>query len=259
MSMSDSSSDSSSGMLSSTASLPASRPFSVPFFPSLPEDLRRTVRGRVRSRGRPTLLDEGLSPEEQNQRKRLDYAKRVRAEATSEARRAASTKRWRKKYVADAVVETEPATVVDSEVQEEMEFNELVQESQDLEMQDPEPQEQEVQEQEPLEQQPSKGGSANGKVRAKKVLQSYLDGRSSFEQLDIVRDICLALKKSGVVVIGLEIEKRKDQLISHLSKHHIQRVKRNLLQQSKTMSSLQFWLPTLLIERIKLLEQELGG
>ena len=97
------------------------------------------------------------------------------------------------------------------------------------------------------------GSSISSKTRAKRNFDSHLEGYDILQKMDILRHLCFKLQTSGKAVLGVEVTSRFQ---TKLTKWQVIYAVKLLLDAAEQTRSLQFWLPTLILEELRVLKKQ---
>ena len=277
---------------SSSSIPPPSLPMQSLFRPSL-----RSTEPRRSRQGRPTLLEEALTEDQQNERKRKLYRDKKKAAETSASRRLAALRRWHPEvFVNEKPIGEKIAEGEENEEEEEEEVPPELQEcgptieEQGLDKADDESVVVELSPGVSLggegdgvdvcvgdviadvdsgvgersggdtgdgeTNQSSVGESKASQTRTRNFLSFTLLNRDPLQEVDLVRQLCLDFKRRGVKTDGIDVTARDP--VSNLSKRQLRYASEKVWEKMKSTSSMRRWLPSLLQERLVLLESKLG-
>ena len=98
------------------------------------------------------------------------------------------------------------------------------------------------------------GESQRSRYRAKANFDSHMDKYNDWQKIDILRQLCIRLRADGRKVEGVEIE-RKYQRASALTKSQIRYAAELILEDAREKKSFRFWLPSLVSKNLIDLEK----
>ena len=102
------------------------------------------------------------------------------------------------------------------------------------------------------------GVSKRSKKRARSDFAVHMSQHSELAQLDVLRRLCVRLSAAKKPVLGVEIDSKKNNSCSTLTKRQIRWAIDKILEEAKRKKSLDCWIAAIVKEAIMALKEKLG-